>query len=367
MTRIHLCAEGDHARAVLDWLAAECQISPDEIASTISHVETTTVMPAQIPGVPAVHISDTARVVDPDDIVIVAGAESERAIAELLGHGIRNLYDGNEMIRSGSTCRRFLRSAAGLYIGPAIQSGEATPVTEASRFPVEAVRAGTVPRHKLFIVNSMPKSGTMWMVAMLEELLGVRAEEQITISHVGDIEGDWNKANNHGAVALVRDIRDVVVSWFHNACRSDRELGFAEPRYPSVAAFYEEFFIGTVYGTKRFYHGDLERWLNLVAANYVPLIKYEDMVADTFACLRKVMNFWRVEVPAPVLAQAVAQYSFASMSRTLGERRGYVADMVRCGHIRRGQVASWRDEMPELVARDIAQRFAGYQRRLGYS
>jgi hypothetical protein len=366
MIRIHLCADPESIRAVLGWLEAECQITPQTLVSNISYESASGGASDQLPALHWVHVSDAGRIVQPDDIVIVAGPDSQRAIGDLLGHGIRNLYDGNAMLTLASPGRRFLTAAAGLYIGPAIQSGEGAPPTEASRFAVEAIRAGGVPRHKLFIVNSLPKSGTVWMVAMLESILGVQAEQQITVSHVGDLEDDWNKVNNHGAVALVRDMRDVVVSWFHNASRTDRELGYAEPRYPSVERFYDEFFVGTLYGTKRFYYGDLERWLNLVSANYIPLIKYEDMVADTAACLRKVMNFWKVDVAAPVLARAVSDHSFASMAGTVGRRTGFVGDMVRAGHLRRGQVGGWRHEMPEAMARDISRRFAGYQGRLGY-
>lgn len=366
MTRIHLFASGESARAVLDWLAAECQISPQALASTISYASLASSGIESLQGVPAVLMNHAASVVTRDDIVIVAGPEFQQAVGDLLGMGIHNIYNGNEMIRRDSVGRRFVKAAARLYIGPATPTGEALVPNEASRFAVEPIAAHQVPRYKLFIVNSMPKAGTVWMAAMLEDILGVRAQEQITVSHVGDIEEDWNKENNHGAVTLVRDMRDVVVSWFHNACRTDRELGFAAPRYPSIGAFYHEYFIGTLFGTKRFYFGDLERWLNLVSANYIPLIKYEDMVANTDACLRKLMTFWKVDVTAAMLRKAVHDHSFGSMERTVSGRSGFVADMVNRGHLRRGRIGSWQCEMPDEMAKNINERFAGYQKRLGY-
>jgi hypothetical protein len=366
-TRLHLCATGDSADGVCDWLEAECGIARGELATTIAYPAPDGTLREAVRGVPAISMQEAATRVAADDAVIVAGPEFQRAVADLFGMGIRNLYNGNDMIRRHSVAARFIEAASALYIGPTAPTGDLAVTPAAGRFGVEPIAARQVPPHKLFIVNSMPKSGTVWMAAMLEDLLGVPSHDQITISHVADIEDDWHKENNHGAVTLVRDMRDVVVSWFHDATRADLALGFAAPRYPDLAAFYHEFFIGTIFGTRRFYFGDLERWLNLVSAHYIPLIKYEDMVADTEACLRKVMTFWRVDVSTAAIQQVVREHVFASMAQKVGGGRGFVADMVRQGHLRRGRSGSWRDEMPEAIATDVNQRFAGYQRRLGYA
>ena len=363
--KLHLCAVGDSVQGVCEWLAAECRIAPEELATTICYPGPTGAAPEIIKGVPAITMHAAAACVAPDDAVIVAGPDFQRAVGDLLGMGVRNIYNGNQMIRRRGAAR-FVEAASAMYIGPTVPVGGGAVTQPAGRFAVEPIVARQVPRHRLFIVNSMPKSGTVWMTAMLEDLLGIHAQEQITVSHVADLEDDWSKENNHGAVTLVRDLRDVVVSWFHDTARADRALGFAAPRYPNITAFYHELFVGTLLGTRRFYFGNLEQWLNLVSAHYIPLIRYEDMLADTEACLRKVMTFWRVEVSSAVIHQVVTDHAFASMREHLGNRRGFVVDMVNQGHLRQGRAGSWRDELPEDIADDVNQRFAGYQRRLGY-
>jgi hypothetical protein len=367
MTRLHLCASGDSVHGVLEWLVAECRIQPADLATTIAYPKPDGRVPEILAGVPAVTLHDAASRVAADDAVIVAGPDLARTVGDLLALGIRNLYNGNEMIRRRGTARRFAEAAASLYIGPTTPTGEGRPAYPAGRFASDPIDARQVPPHKLFIVNSLPKAGTVWMTAMLEALLGVRAQEQITVSHVADLEDDWNKENNHGVVTLVRDVRDVVVSWFHDVRRADRALGFAAPRYPDVTSFYHEYFLGTILGTKRFYFGDLERWLNLVTAHAIPLVKYEDMVANPEACLRKVLTFWRVEASAEAVQQVVRDHTFASMAERAHERTGFVGDMLRQGHLRRGECGGWRTELPEAVARDVSDRFASYQRRLGYA
>lgn len=300
------------------------------------------------------------------DIVIVAGSDFPARVGRLLERGLHNLFDGNAILAERTPAFRFLQGAARHYTGPRAPEGDGVPMVAAARFDTRPLAPGAVPADRLFIVNSMPKSGTIWMCAMLEALLGVKTNRQITVSHVGDIEDDWNKPNNHGAVALVRDMRDVVVSWFHNVQRTDLALGFAAPRYPTIDSFYDEHFLSTIRVGKRFYGGDFERWLDLVGANYIPIIRYEDLSADTPAALRKLATFWRIEVDDETLRHIAAQHGLKTMGNTVAGGTGYVAELVRGGHIRRGRHGGWRDELPERIARDIEQRFAGYQNRLGY-
>jgi len=300
------------------------------------------------------------------DIVIVAGADFPARVGRLLERGLHNLFDGNAMLVEETPAFRFLASGARHYAGPRTPEGDGVPLVAAARFDTRPLLPGETPGDRLFIVNSMPKSGTIWMCAMLEALLGVKTNQQITVSHVGDIEDDWNKSNNHGAVALVRDMRDVVVSWFHNVKRTDLALGFAAPRYPTIDSFYNEHFLSTIRVNRRFYGGDFERWLDLLGANYIPIIRYEDLNADTPAALRKLATFWRIEVSDEALQRIAAQHALDTMERTVAGGTGYVAELVQGGHIRRGRCGGWQDELPEQIERDIDERFAGYQKRLGY-
>lgn len=317
-------------------------------------------------GVPILTMADAAMSMHEQDIVIVAGPDFDAAVGEFLHRGVRNLFDGNAILRTLEPDHRFLSAASRFYIGPTEALGSGLPVNEAARFDIQPLKAGSVPAHKLFIVNSMPKSGTLWMAGMLGALLGVRAREQITLSHAGDLELDWNKANNHAAVTLVRDLRAVVVSWFHHACRNDRDLGFRSPRYPTIESFYWQHFLGTIRTTRRFYHGDLERWLDLAGANYVPIVRFEDLLADTPTVLRRVADAWRIDVEDAILGRVGQDFAFKNLPTSVGQGDGYLSDMVSRGHLRRGQAKAWKDELPLEIANDVQRRFQGYQARLGY-
>jgi hypothetical protein len=367
MAGLHLYIDGEAADAVLRWLAKAAEIGSADIASFIhDQGDVASEQVGSRLGIRCVPISRLRGCFPPEDLVIVSGPDLDRRIGELFELGIHNVYNGNEIVSLSSAAERFLNVAKGLLVGPLPLVRHDPGAAEALRFPAEPVTAGKVPRHKLFIVNSMPKAGTIWMCAMLERVLGIRAREQIVLSHVADIETDWCKYNNHGAVALTRDLRDVVVSWFHNAARTDRELGFSVPRYRSVSEFYREFFIGAMNASRRYYRGDLVHWIDLVSANYVPIVRYEDMRSNPGAALAKVLNAWRVEYDPPDVERIVRECSLANMAGGLHGGDGYINTMLRSGHVRRGEAGGWKTELPADIATDISQRFASYQMRLGY-
>jgi hypothetical protein len=368
MAGLHLYVDGEAAHAVLRWLGKEAGIDGADIASFIHDPgDVATEKVGTDLRIPCVPITKLRGCFPPEDIVIAAGPDIDRRIGELFELGIRNVYNGNEIIRRSAASERFVSVAKGLLVGPLPPVRHDPGAAEALRFPTDPVTAGKVPRHKLFIVNSMPKSGTVWMISMLERILGVKAREQIVLSHVADIEVDWAKYNNHGAVTLTRDMRDVVVSWFHNAVRTDKELGFSAPRYRSITEFYWEFFLGAIYASDRYYRGDLVHWINLMTANYVPIVRYEDMRANPGAALAKVLNAWRVEHDRADVERTASECSLTNMAGAMHAGDGYINALLRSGHVRRGEVGGWKTELPAEIATDIGERFAAYQARLGYN
>lgn len=368
MTKVHLFADDHWVDALLEWLAQECAISAREITSYIEsahpggeqHV-------ARRSGIPCVRIENIRDVVASEDIIIVAGDDIDGKLAALFELGLHNVYNGNEMARRSSAAGRFLAGAADLFVGPIPPVTRDPGASDALRFCRDGIRAKEVPRHKLFIVNSLPKSGTLWMAGMLARILGVQPREQIIISHVADIEVDWPKFNNHGAVVLVRDMRDVVVSWFHDAARTDLRTGFSEPRYRCINEFYWEFFLGTLLFSDRYYNGDLCYWVNKNCANFVPLIRYEDMRADPLSSVAKVLNAWRVDYDPAEAKQVCQEFSFDRVAAASHAGDDYLSSMFRAGHLRRGKVGGWKSELPPEIAADIERRFAAYQERLGYA
>jgi hypothetical protein len=367
MSKIYIFGSKDDALEILGWLSEEGGIAAWEVAAIVDFFSSAGGTKQLLSGVPMVAAVDIMNRLSPEDIIIVAEEGSDEIIETLFSREIFNVYDGNAVIRNRSIAQRFLTVGEALYMGPTKPAHLDPDRINSRRYFATALKPGAVPRSTLFVVNSMPKSGTIWMMAMLEAVMGVRAEQNIILSHVRDIEMQWSKRNLHGGMALVRDIRDVVVSWFHHLIRADLQCGFSPPRYPDHKAFYFDYFLGQIFGSDRYYHGDLAKWLDFIGLNSIPVVKYEELITDAHSCLRKVMTFWKVDVTDQLLTDVARDFRFDNMKMTVAGRRGLIADMLNEGHLRRGHIGAWKEELPAEVVKDISWRFREYQSRLRYT
>lgn len=236
-----------------------------------------------------------------------------------------------------------------------------------ARYTAEPLTKAEISRNQKMVVNSLPKSGSIWLAAMLHHLFDHGQADNPQILHVGDVRDAGREETVFAVVVLVRDLRDVVLSWHHEILRNDVRAGFSEPRYPTVEQFYFEHLIGFLQSEKRFEHGRLTEWLDFVTGRGFPLIRYEDMHRDPSAALRKIMNFWKVIVSDEDILQTVDALRFDRMGEIAAGMGGLIGETVANGHLHRGEVGRWRAELPERVALDIAQRFGEFQARLGYS
>lgn len=216
------------------------------------------------------------------------------------------------------------------------------------------------------IVNSVPKSGSVWMITLLSHLFDLPRENPPHLHHMADIRDASCDLPVLGVVALARDFRDVVVSWFHETKRNDLRAGYTSPRYPTVEAFYSEHLLGYLHCEPRFDCGNLTAWLDFVTANSFPLIRYEDLQTDPCKELRKLMTFWKIDIDDDRIKATAKECNVSKMTNTVQQIGGMVEQAVAHGHLHQGRTGCWRDELPDKVAQDIAVRFEEFQARLGY-
>ncbi|KCZ97321.1 sulfotransferase [Hyphomonas polymorpha PS728] len=293
----------------------------------------------------------------PGDAILVFAGEAAPCIDAASGIFV---LDGERFLREISSRRR----GGELYPLSLLKYG---PVEESHGHYARPVRSpGQILASERFIVNGFPKSGSIWLMALLGDVLGLSTDQQLYQVHCADIEIAYHACGRSGSVALVRDLRDVVVSWYHEATRSDEQNGYEAARYPDISTFYFEYFLGRIEGNPLYHHGDLERWVNYLAARAVPILRYEEMLADPAACLMRLLNFWRIRVDPATLLQSIDRMSISRIGDSLKDANSIVAARLSAGHARVGQSGTWQGELPERVADDIQQRFRGFQNRFGY-
>lgn len=244
----------------------------------------------------------------------------------------------------------------------------------------------------VFLVGH-PKSGNTWMAYMLAILRDRDLDERITLAnlkqHVVPIHGSEARVAQHAGlieprifrnewpvyadlyprtVYLVRDPRAVMVSMFHMY-----RVLFGR-RATTMDEFVEEYL---EHGCIRRWEPRLVRWDRHVEAwlarresgAQVSFVHFEQMVSDRRLALSRAASFAGIPFDDELLERAVVRGSFRAM-RADEDAHGaaaYPGRVGRRGHfVRRGRVASWKDELnPRLVAR-IEKEFAPTMRAMGY-
>lgn len=235
------------------------------------------------------------------------------------------------------------------------------------------------------VLVSHAKSGRTWLVALISHVLhltrGVPVDELwdgdrfhrldpaipklFTTHERNEPEAIRRRlpelVRDRRLLLLVRDPRDVIVSWYHHHARRSTprtraRLGLplemdridlatfvTSPTFglPSVVAF-------------------LERWVAIARAHPRSLlVRYEDLRARPEAELERVLAFLGLPAPPSVLERAVAFASFESLKEK--ERTSFFrTEKLQARDpgdpasfkVRRGKVGGYRDELPaEIVVR----------------
>lgn len=240
-----------------------------------------------------------------------------------------------------------------------------------------------------------PKSGNTWLAYMLAILQrGDRAEE-ITLANIGD----WIPTIHHRdqviarhadlpdprifrqeeprwpelyprVIFLTRDPRAALLSYYH------MYLVFhgVDPEEVSQAEFIREYLEkGRIESWEPYlvrWDRQARYWMDRARrrADEVLVVKYEEMVDDRAEVLRRVASFLDLAYSDEALDRAVRRGSFQAM-RGDEERHGAQALRRAKGtgrFIRKGEVDSWKEEMPRDVAEAITETFRPVMRDLGY-
>jgi len=240
---------------------------------------------------------------------------------------------------------------------------------------------------------SYPKCGRTWITLMLGRAIsqhfGLEVPNLLKVSKLGELhpdvplirethDGQPHRKRPHElpttreqfagkkVILLVRDPRDVLVSYYHHKSKREplREFFFFQGKrretHSRFTGTLSEFLDVEIGG-----FDTLLRYYNLWAENrHVPkqflLLRYEDVQTDPVAQLRRVLDFMGLSaIPDAVVKEAAEYASFANMQKIEGGEQSQSYKLkpgdpsdLNSFKVRRGKVGGYRDE---LTPAEIAQ------------
>ena len=168
-----------------------------------------------------------------------------------------------------------------------------------------------------------------------------------------------------GAVYIVRDPRDVAVSYAHHTGKS-QEWAVAELANPAASLLGQP---GAHVGQVRMRLGTWSEHVREWTRHDlfpVLVVRYEDLSADPRAELARVARFAGIDADDDRVAAAVRAARFDAL-RDQETRTGYhAAPFPDRAFFRRGQVGAWRDELAPELAAQVEHDHAEVMSELGY-
>jgi len=164
----------------------------------------------------------------------------------------------------------------------------------------------------------------------------------------------------HGALYMVRDPRDVVVSLHHHASLS-LDAAMATVNDPDLRLSGRAQ-LGSHVGD---WAGHVSDWIGQTAVR-TKIVRYEDLRDDTAGTLRDIAGFLGGRVTDAEIHRAVAHSSLDELQRQEATRGFRESLPGQTRFFRSGRVGEWRDVLTAAQVRTIEDRFAPVMARLGY-
>ncbi len=173
------------------------------------------------------------------------------------------------------------------------------------------------------------------------------------------------KPRSWRAFAVVRDPRDVLVSWYFSWKHSHPVMGDVGEHRRKLHSFGQE--DGLCYAVERLQERGLftalESWNPLApTCGSVAIFRYEDLIGETqLSTFERLFAHCDIAVSRPKLQKLLAENSFTTLTR--GRKRG-VEDIH--SHLRKGTPGDWRNHFTARVKETFDGITSNLAARLGY-
>jgi hypothetical protein len=257
-------------------------------------------------------------------------------------------------------------------------------------------------KEPIFVIG-FPKSGNTWLARLLAEATQSNIAVNCSSDTVNAVDNSTERSGRHviykkhvvedeakvlqcKVVYIVRDVRDVLVSWFFhcnrwatsdNAATSNRfyQWYFSHSVLKSSeklrGSIWSEFRVKVSRLTKYLVSGKHSRrmiignWSDHVAywrEKPVVVVRYEDLLRDTEAEMIRIAAALEIDVSDDIIRECVLNQDFKKKKLEF-KRAG---DNKNAQFLRQGRAGSWKTLLPPSVIKKIESQHARVMNEVGY-
>ena len=174
-----------------------------------------------------------------------------------------------------------------------------------------------------------------------------------------------NKENTLGGIYLVRDPRDVLISYSNHLGLNHKET--LERMFDSNNGEYQtgDNYSSAITGTWSDHYNSWKTY----NSRKILIIKYEDLISDTLNTFSKIVNYLseitEIKFDKDKIKYSIKKTSFESLSQ-LEKEEGFEEKGKGKSFFRKGKIGSWKDELCKELSREIEFKFKKEMSELNY-
>ena len=176
-----------------------------------------------------------------------------------------------------------------------------------------------------------------------------------------------NFKNTIGAIYIVRDPRDIVLS-YANHFQVDNETAVKHMMDSKNGELKND-------GSNNFHRSLMGSWSDNYNSwkNYkgreLIIVKYEDLINNTFASFSRIVNYLNKINKTPFdenkIKISINKSSFENL-RKLEEKEGFEEKGKGLFFFRKGKIGAWKHDLDKNLIREVENKFGKEMRELGY-
>lgn len=216
------------------------------------------------------------------------------------------------------------------------------------------------------VVIGLPKSGNVWLQNLIAETLDLpkihvhnKSAKGVCMTHTPFNSSYLYRKDFARGVYLMRDIRDIIVSYYHYSKTEEYHRQYTDPfcHYDNIEDFYFEYFCNVIV-PKYDWFNHPKTFVN----RGLPLVKYEYLWDDAEGELSALFKKLGLEVDKEKVKQAIEANEIKKLAKTGKDTHSHIPK----SHFRKGGYGNYKDVLSDKILKDVNVRFKEYLLSWGY-